>query len=103
MMLGAVEGAVSALVALFVCSGLAAAFPSFALVGCTSRARVRLLQALQRRLAVPDWDSFTANVTSIYELVKRTEFGGKNADYISVLSEQVRWTRPPGPTPPPPH
>jgi hypothetical protein len=54
-------------------------------------------QALQRRLAVPDWDSFTANVTSIYELVKRTEFGGKNADYISVLSEQVRWTRAPSP------
>ena len=50
------------------------------------------LQALQGRLAVPDWEAFTANVTTIYDLVKRTEpeFGGKNADYIPVLHEQVK-------------
>ena len=38
---------------------------------------------------MPDWEAFTANVTTIYDLVKRTEFGGKNADYIPVLHEQV--------------
>ena len=48
------------------------------------------LQALQGRLVVPDWEAFTANVTTIYDLVKRTEFGGKNADYIPVLHEQVK-------------
>ena len=47
-------------------------------------------QALQGRLAVPHWAAFTDNVSRIYEPVKATEHGGKNADYLSVLSAQVR-------------
>ena len=51
-------------------------------------------QALQGRLAVPGWQDFVETISRIYDLVKRTEHGGKNADYISILSEQVRgrWT-----------
>lgn len=38
---------------------------------------------------MPDWAEFTAAVARMFQVVRDTERGGRNADYIAALSEQV--------------
>lgn len=49
-----------------------------------------LTRVVENKLAVPDWQSFVSKIKSIFYGVKNEVRGGKNANYIPVLEEQVR-------------
>lgn len=49
-----------------------------------------ITRVVENKLAVPDWQSFVPKLKEIFNAVKREVHGGKNANYIPVLEEQVR-------------
>lgn len=46
------------------------------------------LQAVDGKLAVPDWSEFRHTITEIFTHILETERGGENATYIPILAEQ---------------